>query len=179
MANNYYSLRASCLPSVNLLLTGPATQGHTTISVSSAKSTTRLRLSTTLHSSSSSPSRVCPQRWALVAWLTIIIEWKRLLLADGPRQAINGLTLYSIYLSKKGEGPWDDFSKYSDNYVTTLLLCSTLFTVIIFVGSLLLLLVAAIAYIPLLCYIRGNLKEFCCHKVDKVSFARRAFVELF
>ena len=112
-----------------------------------------------------------------MASLTVTTEWKRLLLADGPRQAINGLTLYSIYLSKKGEGPWDDFSKYSDNYVTTLLLCSTLFTVIIFVGSLLLLLVAAIAYIPLLCYIRGNLKEFCCHKVDKVSFARRAFVD--
>jgi mRNA-degrading endonuclease RelE of RelBE toxin-antitoxin system len=94
-------------------------------------------------------------------------EWKRLLLADGPRQAINALTLYSIYLSKKDDGSWDNFQKYSDNYVTTLLLCSTLFTVIIFAGSLLLLLVAGIAYIPLLCYIRGNLKEFCCHKVDK------------
>ncbi|KZW04457.1 hypothetical protein EXIGLDRAFT_600125 [Exidia glandulosa HHB12029] len=94
-------------------------------------------------------------------------EWKRLLLADGPRQAINGLTLYSIYLSKEKDGPWDKFSKYSDNYVTTLLLISTLFTVIIFAGSLLILIVAAVCYIPLLCYIRGNLKEFCCHKVDK------------
>lgn len=94
-------------------------------------------------------------------------EWKRLLLADGPRQAINALTLYAIYLSKKDAGPWDDFSKYSPNYVTTLLLISTLFTVIIFAGSLLILLAAAVCYIPLLCYIRGNLKEFCCHKVDK------------
>jgi len=43
-----------------------------------------------------------------------------------------------------------------------------LFTVIIFIGSLLLLIVAAVLYVPLLCYIRGNLKEYCCHKVDKV-----------
>lgn len=89
------------------------------------------------------------------------------MLADGPRQVINALTLYAIYLSKKDAGPWDDFSKYSPNYVTTLLLISTLFTVIIFAGSLLILLAAAVCYIPLLCYIRGNLKEFCCHKVDK------------
>ncbi|EJD48558.1 hypothetical protein AURDEDRAFT_112975 [Auricularia subglabra TFB-10046 SS5] len=94
-------------------------------------------------------------------------EWKRLLLADGPRQVINGLTLYAIYLSKRDLGPWDDFAKYSSNYVTTLLLISTLFTVIIFLGSLLILIAAALCYVPLLCYIRGNLKEFCCHKVDK------------
>jgi len=29
------------------------------------------------------------------------------------------------------------------------------------------LIAAAICYIPLLFYIRGNLKEYCCHKVDK------------
>ncbi|KAH7105380.1 hypothetical protein BKA62DRAFT_689482 [Auriculariales sp. MPI-PUGE-AT-0066] len=94
-------------------------------------------------------------------------EWKRLLLADGPRQAINALTLYAIYLSKQDLGPWDKFEKYSSNTTTTLLLVSTLFTVTIFVGSVLLLLIAALCYIPLLCHIRGNLKEYCCHKVDK------------
>ncbi len=29
------------------------------------------------------------------------------------------------------------------------------------------LIIASVAYIPLLCYIKGNLKEYCCHKVDK------------
>lgn len=42
-----------------------------------------------------------------------------------------------------------------------------IFTVLVFAGSLLLLIVAAITYIPLLCYIQGNLKEYVCHKIDK------------
>ncbi|KAI0069119.1 hypothetical protein BV25DRAFT_1834164 [Artomyces pyxidatus] len=96
-------------------------------------------------------------------------SWKRLFFADGPRQVINALTLYAIYLSKKGNTPWYDFGKYfaGNNFITTALTISTLFTVVIFAGSLLLLIVAGICYIPLLCYIKGNLKEYCCHKVDK------------
>lgn len=60
-----------------------------------------------------------------------------------------------------------------------------LFTLVIWVGSAILLLVAAVMCerslalrfrrsqltqsidVPLLCYIQGNLKEYCCHKVDK------------
>ncbi|KAG8809591.1 hypothetical protein FRC17_003374 [Serendipita sp. 399] len=97
-------------------------------------------------------------------------EWKRLLLADGPRQTINALTLYSFYLAKSTEdGKWWDVNKYIDkeDMVTNILLVAIVFTVLIFLGSLLLLIVAAILYIPLLCSIRGNLKEYCCHKVDK------------
>jgi len=95
-------------------------------------------------------------------------EWKRILLADGPRQSINALTLYSIYLSKKDDGDFWDLSKYTKgDLVTTGLIISTLFTVLVFAGSLILLIVAGICYIPLLCYIRGNLKEYVCHKVDK------------
>jgi hypothetical protein len=100
-------------------------------------------------------------------------EWKRLLLADGPRQTINALTLYSFYLAKSSDTttPWWKISKYitwdQKDMVTNMLLISIVFTVLIFIGSLLLLIVAAILYIPLLCYIRGTLKEYCCHKVDK------------
>lgn len=99
-------------------------------------------------------------------------EWKRLLLADGPRQTINALTLYSFYLAKSSDGGnWWEISKYitwdSKDMVTDILLVSMAFTVLIFIGSLLLLIAAAILYVPLLCYIRGNLKEYCCHKVDK------------
>lgn len=86
--------------------------------------------------------------------------WKRLLLADGPRQVINGLTLYSFYLSQKdNDGSFFDLNKYTNgNLVTAGLIFSTIFTVLIFLGSALLLLAAGICYIPLLCYIRGNLK---------------------
>jgi hypothetical protein len=97
-------------------------------------------------------------------------SWKRLLLADTPRQVINGLTLYAIYLSKQdGKSDWWNIEKYftGNNFTTTALEISTIFTVLICVISLLTLLVAAILYIPLLCHIKGNLKEYCCHKVDK------------
>lgn len=97
-------------------------------------------------------------------------SWKRLFFADGPRQVINALTLFAIYLARKDDRtPWYDVKKYfaGNNLITTALTISTLFTVLIFAGSLLLLIIAAIGYIPLLCYIKGNLKEYCCHKVDK------------
>lgn len=86
--------------------------------------------------------------------------WKRLLLADGPRQSINALTLYAFYLSKQNKGDWYDISKYfaGNDLVTTALTISTAFTVLVFAGSLLLLIMAAFCYIPLLCHIQGNLK---------------------
>lgn len=96
-------------------------------------------------------------------------SWKRVLLADGPRQTINALTLYAIYVSQRDQGKWYDISKYfkGNQLSTSALTISTFFTVVVFAGSLLLLVVAAICYVPLLCHIRGNLKEYCCHKVDK------------
>ncbi|KAI9466817.1 hypothetical protein BJY52DRAFT_1161965 [Lactarius psammicola] len=97
-------------------------------------------------------------------------SWKRLFFADGPRQVINALTLFAIYLAKKDDKtPWFNFKKYflGNNLITTALTISTLFTVVIFAGSMLLLIVAGMCYVPLLCYIKGNLKEYCCYKVDK------------
>ncbi|OJT10218.1 hypothetical protein TRAPUB_13323 [Trametes pubescens] len=95
-------------------------------------------------------------------------SWKRLLFADGPRQSINALTLYAFYLSKEDDGPFWQVSKYFDgDYITSALTVSTAFTVFVFALSLLMLIIAGICYIPLLCHIQGNLKEYCCHKVDK------------
>jgi len=97
-------------------------------------------------------------------------SWKRVLLADGPRQTINALNLYAIYLARRGRpGAWYDVLKYfsGNSLSSSALTVTTFFTVVVFAGSLLLLISAGIAYVPLLCYIRGNLKEYCCHKVDK------------
>lgn len=97
-------------------------------------------------------------------------SWKRVLLADGPRQTINALTLYAIYLAHQKDGrEWYDVPKYftGNSVSTSILTVTTFFTVVVFAGSLLLLIVAGLCYIPLLCHIRGNLKEYCCHKVDK------------
>jgi hypothetical protein len=90
-----------------------------------------------------------------------VLGWKRLFFADGPRQVINALTLFAIYLAKKDDkSPWFNLKKYfvGNSLITTALTISTLFTVLIFAGSLLLLIIAGICYVPLLCYIKGNLK---------------------
>ena len=88
------------------------------------------------------------------------VGWKRLIFADGPRQVINALTLYAIYMAKRDNTPFYNFKKYfaGNDFITTALTISTLFTVLIFAGSFLLLVIAAICYVPLLCYIKGNLK---------------------
>ncbi|GAA5943354.1 uncharacterized protein JCM15063_002922 [Sporobolomyces koalae] len=91
--------------------------------------------------------------------------WKRLLLADAPRQVINGMTLFSF---GKSENFTTDLSVYfSGSILRDGVIVTMVFTVVMWVGSALLLLIAAIMYVPLLCYIQGNLKEYCCHKVDK------------
>lgn len=88
-----------------------------------------------------------------------------MLLADGPRQVINALTLYSF---GKAYNFTTDFSAYIEgSYITAGILITMIFTVVIWAGSFILLLIAAGMYVPLLCYIQGNLKEYCCHKVDK------------
>ena len=146
-------------------------QGPTIIFVSSATSTIRQRRKMTLPSSSSSLSKVNSSTRYFCILSDPRPDWKRLLLADGPRQTINALTLYSFIISKSHEpGQWWFLPKYfnKDDMVTNGLLVTIIFTVTVFVCSLLLLIMAAILYIPLLCYIQGNLKEYCCHKVDKV-----------
>ncbi|WVQ79839.1 hypothetical protein IAT38_001939 [Cryptococcus sp. DSM 104549] len=92
--------------------------------------------------------------------------WKRLLLADGPRQSINGILLYSFAYANNFQT--SDIPAYWDNSaITAMLLFSMILTVLIFAGSLIMLIAAAVFYVPLLCYIQGNLKEYVCHKVDK------------
>lgn len=92
--------------------------------------------------------------------------WKRLLLADGPRQSINALILYSFWQVNNQSWDPEDYLN-SEDLLTSILFLTMMFTVLVFAGSVLLLLIAAVCYVPLLCYIQGNLKEYCCHKVDK------------
>lgn len=92
------------------------------------------------------------------------VDWKRLLLADGPRQSINALTLYSFAYANNFQT--HDIPAYWDNSpITAMLLFAMIFTVLIFAGSLILLIAAAVAYVPLLCYIQGNLKVCCFYSI--------------
>lgn len=56
---------------------------------------------------------------------------------------------------------------YSESIADSFLAVTMLFTLTIWTICAFLLLVAGILYVPLLCYIQGNLKEYCCHKADK------------
>lgn len=91
--------------------------------------------------------------------------WKRLIVADGPRQVINALTLFGLLEVNKFSTNVYDY--YGGSIFTGIMLLTMIFTVIIFAGSVVLLLIASLLYLPLLCYIKGNLKEYCCHKIDK------------
>jgi hypothetical protein len=93
--------------------------------------------------------------------------WKRLLLAEGPRQVLNAITLYSV---AKSEDFSFDIHKYQQEFTTVqgVVMSFMLLTVSIWALSFIRLFVAGLLYWPLLvCHIRGNLKEYCCHKVDK------------
>lgn len=86
-----------------------------------------------------------------------ILGWKRLLLADGPRQSINALILYSFWQVNNQSWDPEDYLSTQD-LLTSALFLTMMFTVLVFAGSVLLLIIAAFCYVPLLCYIQGNLK---------------------
>ncbi|KAG2220906.1 hypothetical protein INT45_013035, partial [Circinella minor] len=98
--------------------------------------------------------------------------WKKLLFAQGPRQIIAGVTLAamleSAWTAKNGgfelNNDWDAYGK---NWQQRVALISMSFTCALWCLSMLELIVAVVLYIPVFCQIQGNLKEYCCHKIDK------------
>lgn len=59
---------------------------------------------------------------------------------------------------------WDTYGKDWPQRVALVLMC---FTCILWILSALSILLAVLLYFPILCQIQGNLKEYCCHKIDK------------
>ncbi|KAJ3160765.1 hypothetical protein HK101_000873 [Irineochytrium annulatum] len=111
--------------------------------------------------------------------------WKRLILAEFPRQFILGLNLADkLYTGAVGRAVpqfADPFSRImaafnlihknggvtNSQYVQYISLSLSILSITLFIVSFLGLISAFVLYIPLLCIIRGNLKEYCCHKIDK------------
>lgn len=108
----------------------------------------------------------------------------RIILAEGPRQVINALTLYAVMDAKilhGSEGSEDDsgIEKFwsnvqalaDENLQQAIILSSMLFTLVIWVFSALCLLVAAILYLSFLWHYipqeDGRLKAYCRRKVDR------------
>ncbi|KAF9115114.1 hypothetical protein BGX27_008819 [Mortierella sp. AM989] len=96
-------------------------------------------------------------------------NWKRLILADAPRQVINATILYQTFREFNFQndfiGEWNKIFR-GDTY-KMISIGAMIFTVTIFAISMLSLIIAVFLYIPLVTHIQGNLKEYCCHKIDK------------
>ncbi|KAI9136833.1 hypothetical protein BKA69DRAFT_1128760 [Paraphysoderma sedebokerense] len=115
-------------------------------------------------------------RVALFVFFTLK-GWKRLLFAEAPRQAINCLLLYSQFknLIKRSHGGLrnefqfqlllDEVMKQKDRAKFGMFMM--LFVFLMWAVNVLMVVFAITVYIPLLCKIRGNLKEYCCHMIDK------------
>lgn len=89
---------------------------------------------------------------------------------------MNSMTLYKIPNLKTnvslfpGTQAFQFKTKLSDYGLTTttqMQLILMTFTSLLWVFSMILMFIAAIIYVPLLCHIKGNLKEYVCHKIDK------------
>jgi len=108
----------------------------------------------------------------------------RLLIAEGPRQVINGMTLYSVMQDTfmDGGGAANDKSNieqfwanlqhlFSENMYQALTMCAMLFTLIIWVIGALCLLISVILYLVFLWHYipqrDGRLKIYCRRKIDR------------
>lgn len=106
----------------------------------------------------------------------------RVIIAEGPRQVINGMTLYSVMQDKLMDGEGGDKSNiaqfwanlqhlFNENNLQAMTMCAMLFTLIIWVISALSLLISLILYLVFLWHYipssDGRLKIYCRRKVDK------------
>lgn len=86
--------------------------------------------------------------------------------ADGPRQVINGIVLTTVVRANFKDYGFE-FWTYPYPAMNLVTMAMMAFTLSLWLVSILLMFVAVCLYIPLVIQIQGNLKEFCCHKIDK------------
>lgn len=107
----------------------------------------------------------------------------RVIIAEGPRQVINGMTLYSVMQDKLIDGGqegdksnieqfWANLTHmFNENNYQALTMCAMLFTLIIWVISALSLLISLVLYLVFLWHYipqqDGRLKIYCRRKIDK------------
>ncbi|KAJ3393644.1 hypothetical protein HDU84_001419 [Entophlyctis sp. JEL0112] len=107
-------------------------------------------------------------------------SWKRLFLAELPRVYINAMNMYDVLTTLipsdyKYSNPIVQYffafdklyaSRASNGLSLAAAILST-FTIMMWFFSFCVIVVAFFVYFPLLYIIRGNLKEYVCHKIDK------------
>lgn len=91
--------------------------------------------------------------------------WKRLLLSEGPRQAINALTVFSVLSTRNFALTAEAYADITPFQWTVLGFMAL--SLIIWLFSFVRFCIAALVFFPLLCHIRGGLTEFVVRKIDK------------
>ena len=100
------------------------------------------------------------------------IGWKKLIFAESPRQILNAINVFAFTTSFKGNIFVKYFQAFEysrtklDSSVFALFVLSSLL-VLIWIFAMTLLVLSFFVYLFLLQSIRGNLKEYCVHKIDK------------
>ena len=118
------------------------------------------------------------------------LGWKRVFIADVPRQVINAIALVAFYRSRIDDGPFFEINKYTNgDLILGALLIAMLTTLCLCIFDVAKLACAGVLYLVLLCHIQGNLKvsfclssfgavsidfvdvvqEYCSYRVDKAS----------
>ncbi|KAI9255476.1 hypothetical protein BY458DRAFT_535510 [Sporodiniella umbellata] len=98
------------------------------------------------------------------------LRWKRLLLAEAPRQVINTVTLQALVPQwlELGHGRFRVHNEVLGHDLLQRLLTVTMaFSVLVFTVSFAMVCAAVVLYLFLIFRIRGNLKEYICHKANK------------
>lgn len=93
------------------------------------------------------------------------IGWKRLLLSEGPRQAINALTVFSVLSTRDFSFSPASYSNITPFQWTVLGFMSL--SLLIWLFSFARFCIASLLFFPLLCHIQGGLTEFVVRKIDK------------
>lgn len=118
-------------------------------------------------------------------WLLTQIAWLRILLADGPRQVINAITLYSVMeldliptghnAAPDGTSPVVQFflnikALAEKNYQQAVILFGMLFTLVVWVIAFLSLAISVILYLIFLWHhiptADGSLRQYCRRKIN-------------
>lgn len=94
-------------------------------------------------------------------------EWKWILFAEAPRKAIMLVAVYLIMADSQRRTELFNNSIRRDNIPATAAVFLIFFSLGVFVVTVLSVWLALVLYVPLICDIRGNLKEYICHKIDK------------
>jgi hypothetical protein len=88
-------------------------------------------------------------------------QWLRIIVVDSPRNIINILTLIDVYQKTHSVNP-ADYPWLAYGALVLIALSTGIFLL-----NATKFFLAMLSYLPLVCIVRGNLKEYCRHKIDK------------